>query len=106
MQQIIRGQKSFLVLGDVREIKVPIRPELSVANTWADAIDLPGVQDHFPAEWEDARRVDRKFYWTILATLHGEYVRALIRGSREARREYHEQRNVPRQMLLPQPDWI
>lgn len=75
---------------DVKPLKVPIRPELSVANIWPDAIRIPGVLDHFPDEWEGARRVDRKFFWVVLSSLHPQYVQHLITGSRRARRAHRE----------------
>ena len=85
VQGVVTGRKSFLYIPDIKPLNVPVRPELSVANCWADAILLPGVLDHFPNEWAGARRVDRKYFWMILATLHPEWVKSIIRGSREAR---------------------
>ena len=75
----------------VKFIKVPIVPELSIATVWNDAIRIPGVLDHFPDEWEGARRVDRQYFWGVLCTLHIEYVQELIKGSRMARKAHREQ---------------
>lgn len=76
------GNKSFLYTWQSKPIKVPIRPELSVEAVWPDAIQIPGVLDHFPDEWQGGRRVDRKFFWFVLCALHQDYVQHLIRGSR------------------------
>ena len=86
LQLILVGRKRVMLAVDCSPLKVPIRPELSVANVWPDAIRIPGVWDYFPNEWEGARRVDRKFFWAVLSTQHPDYVKHLIRGSREARR--------------------
>ena len=106
LQQVVRGRKRFLWVTDCRPIKVPIRPELSVARIWPDAIQIPGVTDYFPDEWEGASRVDRKFFWMILTSLHPEWVKHLIRGSREARNAHRANRVVERNLLQPNQDWV
>ena len=51
LQQVVTGRKRFLYQADTRYFKVPIRPELSVANIWFDAIKIPGLTEYFPDEW-------------------------------------------------------
>ena len=107
LQQIVTGRKSYIMLVDIKPIKVPIRPELSVATVWPDAIRIPGVSDHVPDEWDGGHRVDRKFFWGILTSLHPEYVQHLIKGSREARNAHRALQAVPQQQLLePNPLWV
>ena len=86
---------------DIKPLKVPIRPELSITTVWPDAVQIPGVLDFFPDEWAGARRVDRKFFWMILSSLHPEYVKHLIRGSRNARNAHAQNRVVPPELLQP-----
>ena len=100
------GRKSYLLVVNCKPIKVPIRPELSIQECYADAIQIPGVADHFPDEWEGARRVDRKFFWLVLASLHPEYVKHLIRGSRQARQAHQAERVIQPTLLQPQTEWI
>ena len=78
---------------------MPILPELSVGRIWRDAIRIPGFLDFMPDEWEGGRRVDRKFFWMVLTTQHPEWVKHLIKGSREARNRHREEMKIPQQLL-------
>lgn len=100
------NQKSFLYQLDCKYIKVPVLPELAIRRVWPDAIRIPGVMNYLPDEWHGARRVDRKFFWMILTTLHPEWVKTMIKGSREARRLHAERQTIPRQLLQPAPAWV
>ena len=59
-----------------------------------------------PDEWRTTRRVDRKFFWTILCTEHPDYVQAVIRGAQDNRNAYHAERQVRETLLQPAPEWI
>ena len=106
LQQVVTGRKSYLLIINLKQLNVPVCPELSVVNCWEDALRLPGVWDHFPDEWEGCRRVDRKFFWGILSSLHPAYVKELVIGSRNARKLHREQQQIPRNLLQPNPEWV
>jgi hypothetical protein len=53
---------------------VPLLEELSVANTWDQAKTIKNFLSYIPEEWDTPKKVEREFYWQILATLANEWV--------------------------------
>ena len=53
---------------------MPLWPELAVRHIYPQAMRIPGLNSYMPDEWNHARRVDRKFFWALLSTLHADYV--------------------------------
>ena len=106
MQQVLRGTKKAKNQVEISHVQIPLWPELSLAAIYPAAMRIPGLLDHFPDEWSNTKRVDRKFFWAILTTDHPEYVKNLIRGARDSRNAHQAQRAVPQQLMLPNPEWV
>ena len=70
---------------EVRDLQVPLWPELSIARIWVEAIRLPGFADHVPSEWKDGNGVDRVFFFRILSTLAPDFLVTLIEDCRRQR---------------------
>ena len=72
------GLKPFLMQTQIKFIKVPILPELSLENIWPLALQIPGVRDYLPDHWLSWKRIDRIYFWAIVTTLNEDWVRALV----------------------------
>ena len=70
---------------EVRDLHVPLWPELSVDKTWAEALRCPGFASYIPSEWRGGKCVDRVFFFGILASLAPEYLITLIEDCRRQR---------------------
>ena len=78
MQQILSNQKRFLWQRQVKHLKVPLWPELSVQRIWQQAQHLENFGAHMPDEWNGNSKTERTFFWDVLCSLAPEYVEELI----------------------------
>jgi hypothetical protein len=57
---------------------MPVRylPELSVEKIWPEAMKMATFKDYMPDEWnmERIKKVDRSFFYGVLAALNTNYV--------------------------------
>ena len=79
MQAILSNGKRHLRKADVRQIKIPLWPELGLSKVFPEAVQLPGFTQHIPEEWmADSKKAERTFFWAVLMTLAPEFVEELI----------------------------
>ena len=62
----------------MRELHVPLWPELSIDKSWSEAIRYPGFISYIPSECRGGKGVDRVFFFGVLASLAPEYLVTLI----------------------------
>lgn len=105
LQQIITGKKKVFAQNAINGIDVPQWPELSVEKTWADAFMIPEFAFYIPDEWKPPR-VDRDYFWKVLATLAPDYVSALIEDCRVQRDDNKRAREVPKNFVKPTEEWL
>ena len=74
LQAILCSRKRFLRKFEVRNIKIPHWPELSIARLWSEAIMIPRFLEYMPDEWSLAniKKIEREYFWSILISLAPE----------------------------------
>lgn len=72
---------------------------------WPEAIKVPGFLDYIPDEWTGTR-VDRCYFWGILCTLATDYVTKLVEDCQDQRNENKRLREVPKDNIQPQEEWL
>ncbi len=78
MQQILANQKSFFHKNQVRQLRIPMWPELAVSRIWGEAAQLPNFRAHMPDEWNGNSKTERTFFYAILVTLAPGYAEQVI----------------------------
>ena len=63
----------------------PKYDEVSVTNLYEVCILLDGMAQYFPDSYPKGRSCSREYFFTVLATLHPEYLRDLILKSKRDR---------------------
>ena len=79
---MINEDKNVFKNTEVRDLHVPLWPELSIAKIWTEAIKFPGFISHMPSEWKEGVGADRAYFFAILATLAPDYLVNLIEDCR------------------------
>ena len=78
MQQILSNENRVLNKNEVRNLKVPLWPELVVHRIWQQAVQLPDFAEHMPGDWTGNHKTERPFFYGVLTSLAPEYVEQLI----------------------------
>ena len=85
MRQVLKGEKSLLPIAECKFVTVPQYDELGVKNVYpkfkADREVMQYLQDDYPKN----RFPDRTYFYTILNTVHPDYVRDMIEHANNAR---------------------
>ena len=86
MQAILRNEKRYLWKAQVRQLRVPLWPELSLSRIWHQAAQLPDFLGYMPSEYSaESKKTDRNFFWAVLITLANDFCEQLIIDCREQR---------------------
>ena len=74
MQDILNNRKRYFRKQEVRNLKLPLWNELSVARIWPEAQQLPRMREYLPSEWslQQPKKIQRDFFFSILITLAPE----------------------------------
>ena len=76
-------EKNAYLISDVNQLKVPLVPELSMANIWPKAMQITDFFKYMPDDWANGHhRTDRAFFFGVLATKAPGFVEQLILDSR------------------------
>ena len=85
MRQVLKGEKALLPMAECKFVTVPMYDELSVKNIFpkfhGDSEIMKYLQDEYPKN----RYPDRAYFFTILNTVHPEYVSNMIAHANNAR---------------------
>ena len=85
MRQVLKGEKSLLPIAECKFVTVPQYDELGVKYIFpkfhGDSEVMKYLQDEYPKN----RYPDRTYFYTILNTVHPEYVRDMIAHANNAR---------------------
>ena len=85
MRQVLKGEKALLPIAECKFVTVPQYDELGVKYIFpkfhGDSEVMKYLQDEYPKN----RYPDRTYFYTILNTVHPEYVRDVIAHANNAR---------------------
>ena len=74
LKQVLAGQKKLLKVNEARYINMPKYDELSVKNIFPRFRNDPQVMLYLQDEYPKDRYPDRQYFFTILNTVHADYV--------------------------------
>ena len=76
----------------VTRIRVPEWPEIGIRQIMPVALTVPHFRQYLPESWpERPDKVDRQFFWDVLATLDQQFVLSLIEDIGSQRKERQQQ---------------
>ena len=85
MRQVLKGEKSLLPIAECKFVTVPQYDELGVKYIFPKFHGDSEVMQYLQDEYPKNRHPDRTYFYTILNTVHPEYVRDLIAHANNAR---------------------
>ena len=86
MHAVLKYEKQCMPRASVGFMSVPGWPELAVSKIWPLAVQLPGFLAHMPHEWHATHhKVERDFFYGILATSNPDFLRQLIMDCQDQR---------------------
>ena len=85
MRQVLKGEKALLPIAECKFVTVPQYDELGVKYIWPKFHGDSEVMQYLQDEYPKNRYPDRTYFYTILNTVHPEYVRDLIAHANNAR---------------------
>ncbi len=78
MRDVLSEKKKLMKVNEARYINMPKYDELSVRNIFPKFIDDPLVMMYLQDEYPKDRFPDRQYFFTVLNTVHPDYVRNII----------------------------
>ena len=85
MRQVLKGEKALLPMAECKFVTVPQYDELGVKHIFPKFHGDSEVMQYLQDEYPKNRYPDRTYFYTILNTVHPEYVRDLIAHANNAR---------------------
>ena len=104
LKQILTGEKKLLKASEARVCNPPKYDEISVTNLYAVCILLEGMAEYFPDSYPKGRSCSREYFFTVLATLHPEYLKDLILKSKRDRFAVNDEQQAGEAILIS-PEW-
>ena len=105
LRQVLKGEKKLLKVSECRFVNVPKFDELGVNHIFpkfkADAEVMQYLQDAYAK----GRFPDRTYFYTVLNTVHPEYVSNLIAHANKARYSAEAQANEQMTVAVSQEWW-
>ena len=100
LRQVLKGEKKLLKVNECRFINVPKFDELGVNHIFpkfkADELVMQYLQDAYAKN----RYPDRTYFYTVLNTVHPEYVSDLIAHANRARYSAESEANAAQRVAV------
>ena len=85
MRKVLKGEKSLLPIAECKFVTVPQYDELGVKNLFPKFLGDSEVMQYLQDEYPKNRTPDRTYFFTILNTVHPQYMRDMIAHANNAR---------------------
>ena len=85
LRQVLKGEKMLLAIADCKFVTIPHYDELGVRHIFEQFRSDEEVMKYLQDEYPKGRYPDRQYFYTILNTVHPEYVKAMIAHANKAR---------------------
>ena len=90
----------------VVRLRVPEWPEVSIRLVMPVALEVPRLRQYLPESWPDRPdKVDRQFFWDVLATLDRQFVVDLLADVGEQRQERQREVGPEQPQIDISPEW-
>ena len=74
MKKVLREEKDFLKLAEVKFCEVPAFDEIGVKNIYDKVVNRPGMAKYFPDKFPKGRQCCREYMYNVWNTMHPEDV--------------------------------
>jgi hypothetical protein len=78
MKQVLKGEKKFLKMMNVKIINVPDYDEIGVKHLYERVVQRPGMAEYFPDKFPIGRTCNREYMYNVWNTMHPEDVKEVI----------------------------
>lgn len=85
LKQVLNDEKKLLAIKDCRFINVPKYDELSVKNIFPRFKDDAQMMQYFPDAFPKDKGPTREYFFTVLNTVHPEYLDRLVAHANKQR---------------------
>ena len=85
MSQVLKGEKALLPMAECKFVTIPHYDELGVKHIFPKFLGDSEVMQYLQDEYPKNRYPDRTYFFTILNTVHPEYVHDMIAHANNAR---------------------
>ena len=82
---MLKDEKDFLPLSEVKFVQVPFYDELSVGELFPLMKQNPDFMKYFMDRYSKGRLPDRSYFFNVMNTVDPEYTTALIKNAQEKR---------------------
>ena len=93
LKQILSGEKKLMKVSDIKHCNPPRYDEITVVQLYDTCVQMPRMAQYFPDTYPKGRGCNRDYFFTILATIHPEYVDKLLKNCKEVRFATEENEN-------------
>jgi hypothetical protein len=76
------GEKEFFKMTEIKQLVIPLWPELAVKRIFSHAIRITRFANYIPSDWSAERKTERGFFWSILITIAPNYVEQIVTDCR------------------------
>ena len=98
LRKVLKGEKKLLKVSECKFVNVPKFDELGVNNIFPKFKSDPDVMLYLQDDYPKNKYPDRTYFYTVLNTVHPDYVRDLIAHANKSRfapeAEKHENQTV------------
>ena len=105
LRQVLKGEKKLLKVSECKFVNVPKFDELGVNNIFPKFKQDASVMVYLQDEYARNRFPDRTYFYTVLNTVHSEYVANLIANSQQARYAADAEQNQSTRVPISQEWW-
>ena len=85
LKEVFSGTKALMSLDEVKRVNMPMYDEVSVKDMWPKMQGNAEFMRYFPSKFPKGRLPDRSYFFNIMATVMGDYVKEIIRHANEIR---------------------
>ena len=85
LKSVLKGEKKFLKMKDVRFINPPSYDETSVAHIYDKVVAMKGMSELFPDSYPKGRQCDRQYMYNVWNTVYPEAVKKVIEHANSLR---------------------
>ena len=87
IRELLTEEKKLMPLTQIKAVNTPNYDEISVQHLWPKWKEDADFMVYFPSRLPKNRLPEREYFFTVLNSLHEEYVQKMIRHA-------HDQRNA------------
>ena len=105
LRKVLKGEKKLLKVSECKFVNVPKFDELGVNNIFPKFKDDPEVMQYMQDEYPRNRFPDRTYFYTVLNTVHPNYVADLIANANKARFAPKAEMNESKTVTVTEEWW-